>query len=172
MQQPPRDPAEPIVPPARLARMGVESAVISAGAMAAYGVGLARFGPGAAAGTLAFNALTSAQLLHALSCRSDRPVLWGKPRLPANRGLNLALSVSLGAQLMANLVPGLRRLLGLAPLAARDLLVVVAAAVLPLLINEALKPAAGRSAHASDGAEDAGDRPQAETEPAAEEPMP
>jgi Ca2+-transporting ATPase len=172
MQQPPRDPAEPIVPPARLARMGVESAVISAGAMAAYGVGLARFGPGAAAGTLAFNALTSAQLLHALSCRSDRPVLWGHARLPTNRGLNLALSVSLGAQLLANLVPGLRRLLGLAPLAARDLLVVVAAAVLPLLINEALKSAAGPSPHASDGAEDAGDRPQTETEPAAEEPMP
>lgn len=150
MRQPPRDPAEPIVPPERLARMGIESAVISAGAMAAYGYGVARFGPGAVAGTLAFNTLTSAQLLHALSCRSPRPVLWGRARLAPNRLLDLALAASLGAQVSANLVPGLRRLLGLAPLRLRDLLVVTMAALLPLLINDALKSATAASGPGAD----------------------
>ncbi|MCF8003153.1 MAG: cation-transporting P-type ATPase [Chromatiaceae bacterium] len=169
MQQPPRDPAEPIVPRESLARMGVESAVISAAAMAAYGYGLARYGPGAKAGTLAFDTLTTAQLLHALSCRSEHPVFWGGTRLPPNRPLDLALASSLAVQVLANLVPGLRRLLGLAPLAARDLLVVLTAALLPLLINEALKPSSGRPSAAVDDT-GAGERP--ETESVAEAPCP
>ena len=146
MDQPPRDPGEPIVPPRRLTRMGAESAVITAGTMAAYGYALARHGPGAAAGTVAFNTLTSAQLLHAISCRSSGPVLWRRPGLPANPKLTLALGASLGAQLLANLVPGLRRLLGLAPTGLADLAVIAGGALLPLLINEATKPrqAAGR----------------------------
>jgi P-type Ca2+ transporter type 2C len=142
MEQPPRDPDEPIVPRRRLARMGLESAVITTGAIGAYGYGLARYGAGTAAGTLAFNTLTSAQLLHAISCRSTRRVLGGAQRLPRNPKLTLALTASLGVQVLANLVPGLRRLLGLAPTNAGDLLVIAAGALLPLFVNEALKPAA------------------------------
>jgi Ca2+-transporting ATPase len=122
--------------------MGLESAVITSGAIGAYGYGLARYGAGTAAGTLAFNTLTSAQLLHAISCRSTRRVLGGAQRLPRNPKLTLALTASLGVQVLANLVPGLRRLLGLAPTNAGDLLVIAAGALLPLFVNEALKPAA------------------------------
>jgi Ca2+-transporting ATPase len=139
IRRPPRDPAEPIVSGPGLARMAVESGVITAGSMAAYGYGFARYGPGAVAGTIAFNALTLGQLLHALSCRSEQPILWGDTCLPRNPKLELALGLSLGVQVLANLVPGLRRLLGLTPIALPDLAVVTAGSALPLLVNEALK---------------------------------
>jgi Ca2+-transporting ATPase len=140
----PRDPDEPIVSRDGLGRMAAESAVIAAGAMAAYAYGLARHGPGPIPGTLAFNTITLAQLLHALSCRSPGPVLLAGGRLPRNPTLELALGASVGVQVLANLIPGLRRLLGLAPLGPIDLLAVGAGATLPLLANEALKHAWGR----------------------------
>jgi Ca2+-transporting ATPase len=146
MQRPPRDPGEPIVSMGGLARMASESAVITTGAMAAYAYGLARYGAGAIPGTLAFNTITLAQLLHALSCRSPGPVLVGGGRLPRNPHLELALGVSFGVQVLANLIPGLRRLLDLAPLRPLDLLAVGAGAALPLLANEALKHAWDRPA--------------------------
>jgi P-type Ca2+ transporter type 2C len=139
IRRPPRDQTEPIVSGPGLARMAAESGVITAGSMAAYGYGLARYGPGAVAGTIAFNALTLGQLLHALSCRSEQPILWGDTRLPRNPKLELALGLSIGVQVLANLVPGLRRLLGLTPITLPDLAVVTAGAALPLLVNEALK---------------------------------
>lgn len=139
MERPPRDPGEPLISKQALRRMGLESAVITAGALAAFGIGRWRHGPGAAPSSLAFNTLIAAQLLHALSCRSPRPVLFGAARLPRNPRLELALGASLAAQALANLTPGLRRLLRLVPMDWADLLVVAAGAVLPLLVNESLK---------------------------------
>ena len=139
MERPPRDPAEPLICGQGLRVMGIESAVITAGALAAFGVGRWRHGPGAAPSSLAFNTLTVAQLLHALSCRSRGPVLFGTARLPRNPRLELALGASLAVQALANLIPGLRRLLGLVPLDWADLLVVGTGATLPLLVNESLK---------------------------------
>lgn len=143
MERPPRDPAEPLIAIRELRRMGRESALITAGTLAAFGVGWARHGPGVRPSTLAFNTLTLAQLLHALSCRSPRPVLLGAGPLARNPKLELALGVSVAVQALANLIPALRRLLGLAPLDLGDLLVVGAGAVLPLLANESLKSALG-----------------------------
>ena len=140
MERPPRDPGEPLISGQGLRRMGIESAVITAGALAAFAIGRRRHGPGAAPSSLAFNTLTAAQLLHALSCRSPGPVLFGTARLPRNSSLELALGASLAAQALANLTPGLRRLLGLVPLDWLDVLVVGAGAALPLLVNESLKP--------------------------------
>jgi hypothetical protein len=47
-------------------------------------------------------------------------------------------------QLLANLAPGLRRLLGLAPMNAMDILVTLAGAGMPLLVNETAKIRLGR----------------------------
>jgi Ca2+-transporting ATPase len=66
-------------------------------------------------------------------------VFFGTARLPRNPRLELALGASLAAQALANLTPGLRRLLGLVPLNWLDVLVVGAGAALPLLVNESLK---------------------------------
>ena len=139
MARPPRDPLEPIIPRHALGRMARESAVITAGTLAAYAYGLLRYGAGARASTQAFTTLTTAQLLHALACRSERHGLFGHAPRPRNPRLELAIGASLLAQAAAGLLPPLRRLLGTTPLGPLDLGVALVGAVGPLLVNEALK---------------------------------
>jgi P-type Ca2+ transporter type 2C len=142
LQQPPRDPAEPIITSADFKRIGFESAVLSAGTLGAYGYGLLRYGMGAQANTLAFSSLTIGQLLHAFSCRSQTHSVVGTTSLSANPYLTLAVGGGLVLQLLTLIVPGLRGLLSLAPLTLLDGAVVGLSALLPLVVNEATK---GRS---------------------------
>jgi Ca2+-transporting ATPase len=140
LRQPPRDPTAPIVRVADFKRLAFEATTLSAGALAAYGYGLARYGAGPQAGTLAFMGLTSAQLLHALSCRSERHSVFGRERLPPNNYLKAAIGGSLAIQTAAALVPGLRQFLGIGPIGLIDGVVIGASALLPFVINEATKP--------------------------------
>jgi Ca2+-transporting ATPase len=142
--RPPRDPREPIVKTGDFKRIGFEAAVLSAGSLAAYGYGIVRYGVGPQAGTMAFLSLTSGQLLHAVSCRSERHSLFdrvasGQEPLPPNRYLQAALVGSFAIQALAMTVPGLRSLLGIAPIGLIDGLVIGGSAVLPLAVNEATK---------------------------------
>ncbi|GKT10157.1 calcium-translocating P-type ATPase, SERCA-type [Desulforhabdus sp. TSK] len=139
MKRPPRNPEEPIVTGSDFKRLTVESAVMSAGALATYGYGITKYGMGANAGTLAFHSLTLAQLLHAFSCRSEHHSIFSKERMPANPYLNVALSASLGLQVLTMVVPGLRGLLGLTPITLVDAVWIGSSAALPLLVNEATK---------------------------------
>jgi len=142
MQQPPRDASQPLIGGDELKRYARESVFLSGGALTAYFYGLARYGVGARAGTIAFNALTLGQLLHALSCRSDRPGILSGRGAQGNNKLNLAIGASVGLQLLANLVPGLRGLLGIGPMGAMDIATVLAGAGVPLMLNEAVKKTA------------------------------
>lgn len=139
MNRPPRDPKEPIVSTRDLRRLGVESAVITTGTLASYGYAFLRYGPGARANTHAFMSLTLAQLLHALSCRSDRHTILERDGLPSNPYLNIALGASAAVQALTIFVPGLRRILGTTPVSLVDGLVMGAGAAVPLLINETRK---------------------------------
>ena len=139
LHQPPRNPTQPILSPADFKRMTFEAAVLSMGALEAYGYGLLRYGMGPHANTLAFMSLTMGQLLHAISCRSTTHNLFDAEPLPANPTLTLAVGGSLALQLLAILVPGLRRLLGLTPLTLLDSVVVGQSAILPLVVNELTK---------------------------------
>jgi Ca2+-transporting ATPase len=139
LHMPPRDPRDPIIRASDFKRIGLESAVISAGTLAAYGYGVSRYGIGARASTLAFTTLTSAQLLHALSARSEHYTVLEHHKLPPNRYLTLALAGSAGIQLLSVLLPGLRGLLGVTPISLGDILVMGAGATLPLLTNEVTK---------------------------------
>jgi len=141
MRRPPRDPEEPIVTGKDFKRLTVESAVLSASALATYGYGVAKYGTGANASTLAFQGLTLAQLLHAFSCRSERISIFSKEKLPPNRYLDMALAASLGLQVLTMIVPGLRGLLGLTTITLMDAAVIGTSAVVPLLVNEATKTA-------------------------------
>lgn len=141
MSTPPRSPDEPIVRRSDLKRIGFEAGTMSLSTLAAYSYGIARYGIGPQASSLAFMSLTSAQLLHALSCRSETHSMLRGERLPPNRPLSLAVGGSLALQLVAALVPGLRSLLGITPVGIADIAAIGAGALLPLLINEATKPA-------------------------------
>lgn len=141
MSRPPRDPQEAILRPRDLRRMGLESAVITGGTLAGYLYALKRYGAGPQASTLAFNILTHAQLMHSLSCRSEQRQLFSFRRRAPNRQLLLAVGGTALAQVLINLSPGMRRLIGIAPLGPLDWLVVAAGAVGPVIINELSKPA-------------------------------
>ncbi|MCL6622753.1 MAG: cation-transporting P-type ATPase [Syntrophobacterales bacterium] len=139
LARPPRDPQRPIFTGPEYKRMATEAAVITGGALGAFGYGLWRYGPGPKAGTLAFHSLVTGQLLHALSCRSDHLGWFSEERLPPNPYLSWAIGGSLTLQLLTMLVPGLRSLLGLTPVTLLDGLVIAVSGLLPLVINEATK---------------------------------
>jgi Ca2+-transporting ATPase len=153
LRRPPRDPRQPMFDRAALLRIAGEGTVLTAGALAAFVHGLRRYGPGPQASTLAFSALTGAQLLHLLSARSERRTIFEPSGDAApNRYIPLALGGSLGLQALAVLLPPTRRLLGIARLSALDWGVAGLAAVCPLLINEAVKLALRDRPAASDPA--------------------
>jgi Ca2+-transporting ATPase len=145
LNRPPRPSHKPIIGPDDLRRIVFEGGMISLGAMGAYGYGWARYGPGARAGTLAFMGLSAGQLLHALGSRSEhhrwfRDSSTGqRPHLPPNPYLWLSISGTLLLHGVAWLVPGIRKLLRLSPISFLDGVVIGAGAVLPLLINDAIK---------------------------------
>jgi hypothetical protein len=84
--------------------------------------------------------LVTAQLMHALSCRSPKARLWGPQQLPPNPYLVVALGASLGLQFLTVAIPGLRHLLQLSPLNWADSAVIAGSVILPLLVSEATKP--------------------------------
>jgi Ca2+-transporting ATPase len=139
LSYPPRDPEEPIIRKQDFKRIFLESSVLSAGTLGIYGYGLARYGQGPQANTLAFMTLSCSQLLHAYSCRSESHSLFSSEKLPSNRLLNLAIVGSLVVQAGTLIIPGMRGLLGLRPLTPFEGLLVGGASFLPLLINESTK---------------------------------
>jgi len=140
MDRPPRDPNESIISGPALKRMIFESGTIGLGTMGAYLYGVRQYGVGPAASTLAFNTLTVNELVHSFSSRSKHRNVMGGTNLRPNPHLTRAI-VGMGVlQVIVSSVPALRRLLGTTPLGVRDLAVIAAGVVLPLVANEATKP--------------------------------
>jgi Ca2+-transporting ATPase len=135
MSRPPRDPAEPVIGPPEYLRLGRHSAAITASAMSAYLFGLARGGGGPRAGTLAFLTLTSAQLLHGITARSE---VRGE-KLPPNPAMGYGLLAGFGLLLASQLIPGIPSLLGTTRIGVFDALVCAGAAASSFLANEAMK---------------------------------
>jgi Ca2+-transporting ATPase len=139
LQRPPRDPDMPIIQRADFRRYGRESLLMTASALFAFGYGRMRYGPGTQASTLAFHTLVSAQLLHAIVCRSDTHGIFNRDHRPPNRYLQAAIGGSFALQALAGFVPPLRGLLGISPLGLTDLAIVGAGAFAPLMLNEMAK---------------------------------
>lgn len=139
LNRPPRNPNEPIIKSSDFKRIIFESAMLSAGALGAYGYGIMRYGMGQKASTMAFMSLTTGQILHAISCRSEKHSIFDKEKLPPNKYLNVALRGSFALQVLSMAVPGLRSLLGIAPINIIDGIVIGGSAVVPLLVNESTK---------------------------------
>jgi P-type Ca2+ transporter type 2C len=132
MDRPPRDPGQPIVPREHALRMGRDSALIAASALAAHFVGLARHGPGPITRGMTFLALAEGQVLYTLVCQRSDPRRLRPEALLENRPLDLALLASSALTALPFVHPGLRRLLDIAPLGRFDLAVALAAASTPL----------------------------------------
>jgi len=130
MARPPRDPAAPMLSRSALGQIARDAGLLAASTLGVHGIGLARYGAGPRATTLAFSTLTVAQLLHALDYRSRGTATSGRPVLLGVVGSTIA------AQVLAMAFPPLRRLLGLVPLASSDWAVVAGGAIVPFLINE------------------------------------
>jgi Ca2+-transporting ATPase len=141
MDIPPRKSEDAIIAGNDLTHMSIESGIIGLGTMAAYVYGLRRYGPGAAASTLAFNTLTLNELAHAYSSRSEhRHVFDPRAQLPPNPHLNKAILGMAGLQAVVSVLPGFRQILGTAPMGPLDLLVIAGGVLGPLAVNEAMKP--------------------------------
>ncbi len=138
MQRPPNAADGEIIERRELGRLGLQGGTIAAGSLAALGWGALRHGAGPEARTMAFGSLVTAQLLHALTARSDEN---GPGALPPNRPLTGLLLASVALQAVGLLVPGVRTVLGVVPLGPLDLAVTAAAGVFPYVANEALKAA-------------------------------
>ena len=149
LTRPPRDPRRPMFTRSDLLRIGGEGTVITAGALSAYMFALARYGLGPQAGTVGFTALTLAQLLHAFSARSETHSFFDRQHLARNRWLPLSVAGTMGLQVAGNLLPPLRRLLGTTRMSLLDWATVLAAAGAPFLVNETIKHARTRGAHAA-----------------------
>ncbi|MBH8576537.1 cation-translocating P-type ATPase [Nostocaceae cyanobacterium CENA369] len=139
LSQPPRNPHEPIIKNSDFGRITFESATISVSCLAAYGYAMSRYGIGPQASTIAFMSLTSGQLLHTFSCRSEKHSIFSQEKLPNNPYFNAAIIGSFGIQILAIAVPQLRSLLKIAPISFVDGAVIGGSALLPLLVNESTK---------------------------------
>ena len=128
MKRPPLDPAQPLLSSTDLVGIGAEAAVLTATTLAAHGLALARSGDAARAATIAFSALTTSQILHALNCRAGSGVgsVARSPMLTGVVGGTVAL------QALATQLPLLRRVLGVTPLTGGDFLLVGGAALASL----------------------------------------
>ncbi len=135
LSRPPHDAAAPVLGPPEYRRLGMQSGIMTASAVAAYAAGLSRYGPGPRAGTLAFLTLTSAQLLHGWSARAETR----GASLPPNPAMNYGLLAGFGLLVASQLFPGLSSLLGTARIGAFDALICAGAALASYLANEAAK---------------------------------
>jgi P-type Ca2+ transporter type 2C len=137
MLQAPPSPGAPLLSRDDFVTTAVDSAVMAAVTLGAFGLTLRRGGDAARASTVAFSTLSVGQLLYALACRSgERSGLHGlgaNPTLAAGLGGMLVLQ---GATLV---VPPLRALLGTTPLGLADLAVIGLGAAAPLALRETLK---------------------------------
>jgi P-type Ca2+ transporter type 2C len=120
LARPPRPPDTRLIGRRDVPRLTVDATVMAGAGMASYVYGLGRYGANGGAGTMAFQTLTGAQLLHAFSSRSEAhsALDWGRP---SNPWLGLSVLTGFGVQLLSTVVPPLRRVLGTVPLRAGDI---------------------------------------------------
>lgn len=134
----PRCRQEPLFSNQDIRALLTESAVLAGGAMAAFGYGLMRYEPGVSAATLAYESLSTAKVLHALTCRTWTPDA-PKGMRASNPPLNTALAAALIVQAGTLLIPGLRRLLKIAPLNLADLVIIGTTALITRSINRKIR---------------------------------
>jgi P-type Ca2+ transporter type 2C len=129
MRQPPRDPAEALLPGAMLRSIGMYAVLIAGVTIIAYAI---------AGTTSAFMTLAIAQILHLGNARSAGPVL--APRFAlANRAALGAVALALGLQLLAAFLPPLASVLEVGPLSTGQWVAVALLGSTPAVVGQLLK---------------------------------
>lgn len=117
LDDPPHDARAPILSARDFRRLLREGTVMGAATLAGY---FAAGGAGPRASTVAFHGLTFAQLLHAISSRSEMHGIEAEFRRAPNMKLYAGIAASTALQAAAQFIPAARRLLGLSPLRLVD----------------------------------------------------
>lgn len=136
LRQPPRDPKEGILTREFLLRILLQGGLIALCTMTAFHLGLETGGAGTAS-TMAFAALTLARLFHGFNCRSEYSIA----KLGFRGNLWSILAFETGVLLLAAVLflPGLQVLFAVADLNLRQLVSIVALAVIPTVVIQAGK---------------------------------
>ena len=131
LRQPPRDPKEGILTREFLLRILLQGGLIALCTMTAFHLGLETGGAGTAS-TMAFAALTLARLFHGFNCRSEHSIA----KLGFRGNLWSILAFETGVLLLAAVLflPGLQVLFAVADLNLRQLVSIVALAVIPTVV--------------------------------------
>lgn len=116
-------------------RLSGQAGVLSGSALVSYLYGLARYGPGEQASTLAFLSLTSAQLLHALTLRNPQQTAPFAGSSDSGSYVPWAILAGFAVEGVALGVPFLRGLLGISAAGWLDLGVCLVSAIGGLLVN-------------------------------------
>lgn len=139
MDEPPRDPNEPIVDRDSAVVIGVQAVAITIATLVAYYYGIRVYGEGSQGShTLAFATLICAELLRAYSARSSDHTL-SQIGIFSNKTMVIATLASFGLMLVVLYVPFLADLFGVIRPAARDWLVIIVLGLIPLLLGEIRK---------------------------------
>ncbi len=142
MQQPPRDPHAPLLSPSFGWLIAWQGILLSACTLTAFAIGLQWYGTEGTglrhAVTIAFMTLALAQTFHAFNARSRTRSAFSV-HLSSNRWLWRATALCVLLQVSAVHIPVLQRLLDTVPLASLDWLLVLGAALLPVLVVESVK---------------------------------
>ncbi len=139
MRRPPRRPQARLLDGKKLAAIGGEGLMLALVALGVFVFSLHGRGQDVEhARTVAFSVMVTAQLAHAFNSRSERLSLF-QIGTGSNPALWWAVMLSLGAQALVLLVPFAAPVFRVAPLGSGDWMLVGAAAILPLVIMEAVK---------------------------------
>ena len=137
MQEPPRNPDEPIINRDMLVSIVVQSVVMTAAVLGAfyyawqnYGIEMGR--------TYALVTLILSELLRAYTCRSERHTIF-KIGVFSNRNMNLAFIASFALLALIMFVPALRDVFNVSTLHFHDWDFVVLVGAMPLVFGELTK---------------------------------
>lgn len=136
LRQPPRDPKEGILTREFLLRILLQGGLIAFCTMTAFHLGLETGGAGTAS-TMAFAALTLARLFHGFNCRSEHSI--AKLGFCGNMWSILAFETGVLFLAAVLFLPGLQVLFAVADLNLRQLVSIVALAVIPTVVIQAGK---------------------------------
>jgi Ca2+-transporting ATPase len=135
-----RESESAIVAGREIGSLATQAAIMGGASLGAGLFGAARYGLNSPhTRTMTFGSLVTAQLLHAITSRSDSHSIFGRRSRPPNHPLSLILGGSVVLQAACLFIPFVRRVLGIAPITAADALVTLAAGTLPFVGMEWMK---------------------------------